>query len=226
MTGVLQPRGNQAATWAKTDVGTEPTVLPMREIAVNVSGRNVRYLDDPLAIKLLFSSTQLAWLWGILRVWVGYQWIAASLHKVGNPAWVQSGIAIQRFWQTAVIVPHNGPPRVPFDWYRDFLIWLLGSHAAPFMARVIAYGELTVGIALIAGAAVGAAALAGTFMSWNYLMAGSVSLNPLMIIGEILLIMSWKVAGYYGFDRLILLRWPREPRLDVKRVRVRTDRTG
>jgi hypothetical protein len=32
-------------------------------------------------------------------------------------------------------------------------------------------------------------------------MAGSISLNPLMIIGEVLLIMSWKVAGYYGLDR-------------------------
>lgn len=178
----------------------------MREIAVNIAGKRLQYLDDPLAIKILFSSVQLAWLWGILRVWVGYQWIAASLHKVGDPAWVQSGAAIQKFWGAAVIVPYHGAPRVPFAWYRDFLVWLLNSHAAPTMARVIAYGELTVGAALIAGALVGAAAFTGTFMSWNYLMAGSVSLNPLMIIGEILLIMSWKVAGYYGLDRYVLVK--------------------
>jgi thiosulfate dehydrogenase (quinone) large subunit len=73
------------------------------------------------------------------------------------------------------------------------------------MARLVAFGELAVGLALIAGALVGAAALFGMFMSWNYLMAGSVSLNPLMIVGEILLIMSWKVAGYYGLDRYVLL---------------------
>ena len=137
---------------------------------------------------------------------MGYQWIEASLHKVGNPAWVHSGVAIQKFWEKAVVVPRAGDPRVPFDWYREFLTWLLSSHAAPFMARVIAYGELAVGVALIVGALVGVAAFAGTFMNWNYLMAGSVSLNPLMIIGEILLIMSWKVAGYYGLDRYILLR--------------------
>ena len=53
------------------------------------------------------------------------------------------------------------------------------------------------------------AAFAGACMNWNYLMAGSVSLNPLMIIGEILLIMSWKVAGYYGLDRYVLLRFAR-----------------
>jgi thiosulfate dehydrogenase (quinone) large subunit len=181
-------------------------VSQVREIAVNTSGKSVHYIDDPLAIKLLFSSLRLAWLWGILRVWVGYQWIEASLHKVGNPAWVQSGTALQKFWEKAVVVPRHGDPRVPFDWYREFLGWLLGTHAAPLMARLIAYGELAVGVALILGLMVGAAAFAGTFMNWNYLMAGSVSLNPLMIIGEILLIMSWKVAGYYGLDRYLLLR--------------------
>jgi thiosulfate dehydrogenase [quinone] large subunit len=77
------------------------------------------------------------------------------------------------------------------------------------MGKVIAYGEFLVGAALILGALVGLAALVGTFMNWNYLMAGSVSLNPLMIIGAILLIMSWKVAGYYGVDRYLILRvWP------------------
>lgn len=181
-------------------------MLPMREITVNVAGKPVQYLDDPLTIKMLFSSLHLAWLWGILRVWVGYQWLEAALHKVGNPAWVQSGVALQKFWEKAVVVPPAGEPRVPFDWYREFLTWLLSSHAAPVMARLIAYGELAVGVALIAGALVGVAAFAGAFMSWNYLMAGSVSLNPLMIIGEILLIMSWKVAGYYGLDRYVLLR--------------------
>ena len=184
----------------------------MREITVNVSGKRLQYFDDPLAIKVLFSSVRLAWVWGILRVWLGYQWIDASSRKVGNPAWVQSGIAIQKFWEKAIAVPHAGAPRVPFDWYREFLTWLLSTHAAPFMARLIAYGELGVGVALIAGALVGAAAFAGTFLNWNYLMAGSVSFNPLMIIGEILLIMSWKVAGYYGLDRYVLLKsdW-REP---------------
>lgn len=178
----------------------------MREITVSVSGKRVRYFDDPLAIKVLFSSVWLAWVWGILRVWVGFQWVEASLHKVGNPAWVHSGVAIQKFWEKAVIVPRAGEPRVPFDWYREFLTWLISSHAAPVVARVIAYGELAVGIALIAGALVGVAAFAGAFMNWNYLMAGSVSLNPLLIIAEIVLIMAWKVAGYYGLDRIILLR--------------------
>ena len=180
-------------------------VSPMREVTVNVAGKSVQYLDDPLAIKVFFSSVRLAWLWGLLRMWVGYQWVEASLHKVGNPDWVQSGVAIQKFWQKAIVVPRIGEPRVPSDWYRDFLHWLLSSHAAPFMARLVAFGELAVGLALIAGALVGAAALFGMFMSWNYLMAGSVSLNPLMIVGEILLIMSWKVAGYYGLDRYVLL---------------------
>lgn len=186
----------------------------MREMTVNISGKRVQYFDDPLAIKVLFSSVRFAGLWGILRVWLGYQWIEASSRKVGTPAWVESGVAIQKFWEKAVVVPRAGAPQVPVDWYREFLVWLLSNHAAPFMARLIAYGELAVGVALLTGAFVGAAALTGAFLNWNYLMAGSVSLNPLMIIGEILLIMSWKVAGHYGLDRYVLLKstWKEPPR--------------
>jgi hypothetical protein len=69
-------------------------VSPMREVTVNVAGKSVQYLDDPLAIKVFFSSVRLAWLWGLLRMWVGYQWVEASLHKVGNPDWVR---AVSRF---------------------------------------------------------------------------------------------------------------------------------
>lgn len=42
-------------------------------------------------------------------------------------------------------------------------------------------------------------------MNWNYLMAGSVSTNPLLLVGAILLIVAWRVAGYYGLDRYLLL---------------------
>ncbi|MBZ0299473.1 MAG: hypothetical protein K8J31_07035 [Anaerolineae bacterium] len=65
---------------------------------------------------------------------------------------------------------------------------------------------MIVGVALILGAFVGIAAVFGAFMNWNYIMAGSASTNGLLGIAAILLILAWKVAGYYGLDRY-LLRW-------------------
>ena len=37
-------------------------------------------------------------------------------------------------------------------------------------------------------------------------MAGSASTNGLLLVGAIVLILAWKVAGYYGAD-YFLLRW-------------------
>jgi thiosulfate dehydrogenase [quinone] large subunit len=63
-----------------------------------------------------------------------------------------------------------------------------------------------IGIALIIGAFVGIAAFFGALMNWNYIMAGAASTNGLLLVVAILLVLAWKVAGYYGAD-FILLRW-------------------
>lgn len=70
----------------------------------------------------------------------------------------------------------------------------------------MAYGELLIGIALIIGAFIGIAAFFGALLRWNFIMAGTASTNGLLLVVAILLVLDWKVAGYYGAD-LILLRW-------------------
>jgi drug/metabolite transporter (DMT)-like permease len=63
-----------------------------------------------------------------------------------------------------------------------------------------------IGIALIIGAFVGIAAFFGALMNWNYIMAGAASTNGLLLVVAVLLVLAWKVAGYYGAD-FFLLRW-------------------
>jgi thiosulfate dehydrogenase (quinone) large subunit len=90
---------------------------------------------------------------------------------------------------------------VAFDWYRDFLLWLLSVGAEGFFGKLITYGQVLVGVALIFGAFVGLAAFFGAFMNWNFMMAGTASTNPMMFLVSLLLVLAWKVAGYYGPDR-------------------------
>src|SRR6266516_3763192 len=59
-------------------------------------------IEDPPIAKLLFSSTKLAWVWLVLRLWLGYEWLEAAAHKVVDPAWMVSGSAIRAFWERAV----------------------------------------------------------------------------------------------------------------------------
>ena len=161
-------------------------------------------IPDPSIAHQLFSTTMFAWLFAILRVYVGWQWVEAGLHKVADPKWVQTGEALQGFWLNAVKISDTGRVTVAFDWYRSFLQFMLDTNAYTWFAKLVAYGELVLGIALIVGAFVGVAAFLTGFMNWNFIMAGSASTNGMLFALSVLLILAWKVAGYYGVDYYLL----------------------
>jgi thiosulfate dehydrogenase [quinone] large subunit len=69
---------------------------------------------------------------------------------------------------------------------------------------LVSWGEFLVGIALILGIFTGLAAFFGAFMNMNYLLAGAVSTNPILLVIAILLMLAWKTAGWWGVDRWLL----------------------
>ncbi len=163
-------------------------------------------IAEPRFVHRLLNDPRAAWFWLVPRLWLGYRWIDASLHKIGTPAWTQTGEALKGFWLGATAIPEAGRPPIAFDWYRGFLQALLEAEAYTWFAKLISYGELLVGMALIVGAFTGIAAFFGAFMNWNFMLAGSASTNPLLFVIALGLILAWKVAGYVGFDQ-ILLPW-------------------
>jgi thiosulfate dehydrogenase [quinone] large subunit len=168
--------------------------------------RNGKVLQDPPFVQKLLNDPRAAWLWLPLRIWVGYQWISASLHKLSSPAWMQTGDALKGFWTGAVAIPQTGSPAIHFDWYRSFLQMMLNAQAYIWFAKVIAVGEFLVGLGLIVGAFVGIAAFFGALMNFNFMLAGSASSNPVLFAIAVGLILAWKVSGYIGAD-FFLLRW-------------------
>ncbi len=166
--------------------------------------RKGRLVTDPEAVKTLLNDPRMGWVWLVLRIWLGYQWLEAGWHKVTSAAWVAGGSALQGYWQDAVAIPDTGRPAIAFGWYRDFLTMLLNAQAYTWFAKLVAYGELLVGIALIIGAFTGVAAFFGGLMNWNYMMAGSASTNPMLFVVAVGLILAWKVAGRIGADYFLL----------------------
>ncbi len=152
--------------------------------------------NPPLA-RLLFDDVRLAPVWLIIRVLLGWGWVDASIHKLSSAGWMVTGESLKGFWTNAV-------KNTSFVWYRDFLQSMLDAGAYTWFAKLVAIGEFTVGVALILGAFVGVAAFMGGFMNWNFIMAGSASVNPLYFVAAIVLILAWKTAGYYGADRFLL----------------------
>ena len=183
-----------------------------------------RVIDEPGFVKTLLNDPRASVIWVIIRVWLGWQWVDAATSKIGNPAWTETGAALRGYWTNAVAIPETGRPAITFDWYRSFIQSMLDAEAYVWFAKVVAYGELLVGIALIVGAFVGISAFFAGFMNWNFMMAGTASTNPLLFVAAVLLILAWKVAGYIGLDYFLLpwlgTPWNREKRERQERERL------
>jgi thiosulfate dehydrogenase [quinone] large subunit len=59
--------------------------------------RTGRVIENLPFIDHLFSYSRYSWIWLLMRLWLGYKWIDASLHKINDPAWVQTGDALKGF---------------------------------------------------------------------------------------------------------------------------------
>ena len=163
-------------------------------------------IQDPRLARFLFSDTRFSAVWLVIRVLIGYSWLTSGWGKLNNPAWMETGEALKGFWTSAVAIPEAGKPPISFDWYRAFIQGLLDSGSYVWFAKLIAIGEVLVGVGLIIGMFVGIAAFFAALMNWNFIMAGSASTNGLLLMGAILLVLAWKTAGYYGADRYLLTR--------------------
>lgn len=159
--------------------------------------------ENPLS-HFLFNNTRFSWFWLIVRLYVGYEWVTAGWEKVTNPAWTgdQAGSALSGFLNGALAKTAGANPAVQ-GWYGWFLQNVVLAHAHTW-SYMVSYGELAVGVALVLGIFTGIAAFFGLFMNLNYLLAGTVSTNPILFVLAIGLVMAWKTAGWIGLDRWLL----------------------
>src|SRR5262249_15602118 len=175
-------------------------------------------LANPRPLVRLFARPEASPLWLALRLYVGWRWLYAGWHKLSGPesvGWVRDGSAngqavhqgdkILAFWQKAIQPPAEGArPQVRDPFHPHVLPYTIDHDWAGPMSYVIAYGEFLVGLALILGFLTGLAALFGATMNFNYMLAGSASLNPVIFLGALLLVLAWRSAGYIGLDRWLL----------------------
>jgi|SRR5690625_2610403 len=173
----------------------------MVEINKAKGGKQIVVEENPVS-RWLFSNTMSAWIWLVLRLYLGYSWLVAGWGKITDPAWTgeQAGVAVKGFMEGALSLVEAGD--VP-TWYAWFLEAVVIPNAVPF-SYMVAWGEVLVGLGLIVGFLTGIAAFFGAVMNMSFLLAGTVSTNPIMFLIALALMMAWKVAGWYGLDRWAL----------------------
>jgi thiosulfate dehydrogenase (quinone) large subunit len=166
-------------------------------------GRIIGFEDSPFA-RALFGDVRWAWIWLIIRLYAGYEWVTAGYGKITSAAWTgnAAGSALAGFVKGALTKSTGAHPDVqPF--YASFLTNVVLPNA-PLFGYLVAIGETLVGLALILGIFTGIAAFFGSFMNMNYLLAGTVSTNPILLILAIFIVLAWKTAGWWGLDRWVL----------------------
>lgn len=173
--------------------------------SVKASRKFPSELKNPKIVSELFETTKFSLVWLAVRLWLGYVWLASGLGKLSNPGWVSTGDVLRAFWERAIAIP-SPPARPPiaFNWYRDFLSILLEGGHYSWFGKLVVLGEIAVGLALILGIFTGLSAFFGAFLNWNFMMAGTASINPVMFPLSILLIIAWRVSGSIGLDRFLL----------------------
>jgi len=175
----------------------------------NVIVHNNTVVADPPLAQLLFSDRRLAPVWFLVRIYVGFSWLDAGWHKIidtgAKTNYIIDGAGIYAFWQRIAAIPAApAKPMIGYDWYRGYIEFMIANHWEGFFGKLIAFGETAVGLGLILGAFVGIAAVSGAFMNLNFMLAGSTSSNPVLLLLGFLLVLAWKTAGFIGFDRILL----------------------
>ncbi len=181
--------------------------------------RTSMQVPEPPIARFLFADTRMAWLWLIVRLYVGYEWLVAGWEKLtghsialgsfgeatkGGP-WVFSGhdgAALKGFISGALAQASGLHPAVQ-GWYAWFLKTLVLPNAVVF-SYMVTFGEVLIGLGLIFGVLTGIAAFFGVFMNLNFMLAGTVSINPIIGTLALFLMLAWRIAGYYGGDHYLL----------------------
>jgi len=190
----------------------------MKSIAT-IQPKSATQIPEPPIARFLFADSRMAAVWLVVRLYLCYQWLTAGLEKLtgrsfefgstfgqsGGSAWVFTGHdgAAMKGFVAGALAQSTGAHAAVQGWYATFLQHVVLPNAATF-AYIITFGEILVGLGLLVGALTGIAAFFGLVMNLNYLLAGTVSTNPILGVVAILLILAWRIAGYYGVDRYLL----------------------
>jgi len=159
-----------------------------------------RGFEEPRIAKFIFSDPKMSVFWLLVRIYVGWEWLSAGREKLESAVWTgnQAGSSLTAFVGRALQQVGGDHPNVT-GWYAAFLQNVVLPHAV-LWSYAIAWGEVLVGLGLIVGLFSGIAAFFGGLMNANYLLAGTVSTNPMLFVLATWLVLAWRVAGYIGLD--------------------------
>jgi len=148
----------------------------------------------------------ISYLWLIIRLYAGWQFLTAGWGKLGSPAWIgdKAPAGITGFLKNGIALASQ--PHAVQPWYGAFLAHV-ALPAAGVFSYVIPFGEFLAGAGMILGCFTSVAVAGAAFMNLNYMMAGSISTNPQLYTLEMILLIALLTGSpvyAIGVDRFLI----------------------
>jgi thiosulfate dehydrogenase (quinone) large subunit len=135
--------------------------------------------------------------WLAVRVWVGIMWMQAGIAKVWgaeNPAFLHNN--------GAGVAGFAGHGAAAYSWWGSFLHSFVVPNAS-WIAVIVAFGELAIGLGLAFGFLTRIAAVASLALLFTYIMSGTASVCGFYALCAIIVLATWRTSTWIGVDGLI-----------------------
>ena len=135
--------------------------------------------------------------WLAVRVWVGIMWIQAGWSKVfgaENPAFLHNN--------GAGVAGFAGHGAAAYSWWASFLHSFVVPNAS-WIAVIVAFGELAIGLGLAFGFLTRIAAVASLVLLFTYVMSGTASVCGFYALCAIIVLATWRTSTWIGVDGVI-----------------------
>jgi thiosulfate dehydrogenase [quinone] large subunit len=138
---------------------------------------------DPALTRFLLNDRRLAWIWVCARAYLACVWALSGVSLLQE---------VVRFSTDDRMIALADPLPADFVQFYPSILILLGM------------SEMVVGVLLLLGIFTGLTAFISVVLSVNTLYPGPPFTDPLAFVTTILLVLTWRTAGWYGLDRWLL----------------------
>ena len=152
---------------------------------------------SPGVLSWLRESRLAAVAWLAVRVWVGIMWIQAGVSKVWgaeNPSFMHNN--------GAGVAGFAGHGVAAYSWWGSFMHSFVVPNAS-WIAVMVAFGELAIGLGLAFGFLTRTAALASLALLFTYVMSGTASVCAFYALCALIVLATWRTSTWIGIDGLI-----------------------
>jgi thiosulfate dehydrogenase [quinone] large subunit len=152
---------------------------------------------SPGVLSWLRESKLAAVAWLAVRVWVGIMWIQAGVSKVWgaeNPSFMHNN--------GAGVAGFAGHGVAAYSWWGSFMHSFVVPNAS-WIAVMVAFGELAIGLGLAFGFLTRTAALASLALLFTYVMSGTASVCAFYALCALIVLATWRTSTWIGVDGLI-----------------------